>query len=65
MSCYKKVKHTLETIKGVKVTKRRNTIIIMKDNETLTKYDLKFIDYGKQNANVFIEYWKYRLKEER
>lgn len=62
MSCYKRVKQVLETIEGVRVTKRQNILIIIKDNKTLTEYNLKFIDYGKQNANNFIEYWKYRLR---
>lgn len=62
MSCYNKVKRTLETIKGVKVNKKDNKIFIAKNNKTLTEYDLRFIDYSRQNASVFIEYWKYKLK---
>jgi hypothetical protein len=61
MSCYTKIKKALE-ISGVKVERSKNIITIKKDNEILTTYDLKFIEFSKDNTNCFIDYWKYKLK---
>lgn len=63
MSCYTKIKRNLEVCGGVKVKKNReNKIIISKDNKILTTYDLKFVEYSKQNLKGFIDYWKFKLK---
>lgn len=63
MAYYAKVKRALEgASKGVKVTKNEGRLIISKDKKELTKYSLKFIEYSKQNADSFIDYWQYKLK---
>lgn len=62
MGCYMRIKRALENSKGVKVNKKDNNIIISRDGEILTTYDLKFVDYSKQNANGFIEHWQYKLR---
>lgn len=64
MSCYTKIKRNLEVCGEVKVKKNKgsNTITITKGNKVLTTYDLKFVEYSKQNLMSFIEYWKYQLK---
>jgi hypothetical protein len=63
MSCYTKIKRNLEICGGVKVKKNKeNKIIISKDDKILTTYDLKFVEYSKQNLQGFIDYWKYELK---
>ena len=61
MNCYTKIKRNLEICGGIKVKKRDNIITILKDNEILTTYDLRFVE-SKQNLTNFIEHWKYRLK---
>ena len=61
MGCYTKIKRALEKGNGVKVEKVKNKIIIKKDNELLTTYDLKFVEFSKGNTNGFIDYWEYRL----
>mgnify|MGYP003191392105 CR=1 FL=1 len=61
MGCYMRIKRALEISKGVKVNKKDNNIIISKNGEVLTTYDLKFVDYSKQNMNGFIEHWQYKL----
>jgi len=62
MGCYTKIKRALEKGNGVKVEKVKNKILIKKDNELLTTYDLKFVEFSRQNTNGFIEYWEYKLK---
>ena len=63
MNCYTKIKKNLEVCGGVKVKKNKeNRIIISKNNKILTTYDLKFVEYSKQNLNSFIDYWKFKLK---
>lgn len=63
MSCYNKIKKSLEKGSGVKVVKLQdNKITISRDNKLLTTYDLKFVEYSKQNLNSFIDYWKFKLK---
>ena len=64
MNCYAKIKKNLEVCGGVKVKKNKgsNTITITKANEVLTTYDLKFVEYSRQNLMSFIEYWQCRLK---
>ena len=61
MGCYTKIKRALEKGNGVKVEKVKNKIIIKKDNELLTTYDLKFVEFSKGNTNGFIDYWENRL----
>lgn len=62
MSCYIKIKKTLEKGSGVKVERSKNIITIKKDEKVLTTYDLKFVEFSKGNTNNFINYWKYKLK---
>jgi hypothetical protein len=65
MSYYNKVKKALEKCsksKDIKITKKDNRLIIKKENTILVNYDLKFIDFSKQNANNFIDYWANKLK---
>lgn len=65
MSYYNKVKKALEKCsknKDIKITKKDNRLIIKKENTILVNYDLKFIDFSKQNANNFIDYWTNKLK---
>lgn len=65
MSYYNKVKKALEKCsksKDIKITKKDNRLIIKKENTILVNYDLKFIDFSKQNANNFIDYWENKLK---
>lgn len=62
MSCYTKIKKALEKGSGVKVERSKNIITIKKDKEVLTTYDLKFVEFSKNNTNCFIDYWKYKLK---
>lgn len=62
MSCYTKIKKTLEKGSGVKVERSKNIITIKKDKKVLTTYDLKFVEFSKNNTNCFIDYWKYKLK---
>lgn len=65
MSYYNKVKKALEKCsksKDIKITKKDNRLIIKKGNTILVNYDLKFIDFSKQNANNFIDYWVNKLK---
>lgn len=65
MSYYNKVKKALEKCsksKDIKITKKDNKLIIKKENTILVNYDLKFIDFSKQNANNFIDYWTNKLK---
>lgn len=65
MSYYNKVKKALEKCsksKDIKITKKDNRLIIKKGNTILVNYDLKFIDFSKQNANNFIDYWANKLK---
>lgn len=62
MSCYTKIKKALEKGSGVKVERSKNIITIKKDKEILTTYDLKFVEFSKNNTNCFIDYWKYKLK---
>ena len=61
MNYYNKIKKILEQKKGIKVSKKNNKIIITKNNKELTNYDLKFIEFSKNNLNAFLEYWKYKL----
>lgn len=61
MNCYGKIKRVLEKNKGVKVTKSGNMITISKKEEVLTTYDLKFVQYSRDNLRGFLEYWQYRL----
>ena len=64
MSYYNKVKKALEKCsksKDIKITKKDNRLIIKKENTILVNYDLKFIDFSKQNANNFIDYWTNKL----
>lgn len=65
MSYYNKVKKALEKCpksKDIKITKKDNRLIIKKGNTILVNYDLKFIDFSKQNTNNFIDYWANKLK---
>lgn len=62
MSCYTKIKKALEKGSGVKVERSKNIITIKKDKNVLTTYDLKFVEFSKNNTNCFIDYWKYKLK---
>lgn len=65
MSYYNEVKKALEKCsksKDIKITKKDNKLIIKKGNTILVNYDLKFIDFSKQNANNFIDYWANKLK---
>lgn len=62
MSCYTKIKKVLEKGSGVKVERSKNIITIKKDKKVLTTYDLKFVEFSKNNTNCFIDYWKYKLK---
>ena len=65
MSYYNKVKKALEKCsksKDIKITKKDNRLIIKKENTILVNYDLKFIDFSKQNANNFIDYSANKLK---
>ena len=62
MSCYTKIKKALEKGSGVKVERSKNIIAIKKDKKILTTYDLKFVEFSKNNTNCFIEYWEYKLK---
>ena len=62
MSCYTKIKKALEKGSGVKVERSKNIIKIKKDKKVLTTYDLKFVEFSKNNTNCFIDYWKYKLK---
>ena len=61
MSCYTKIKKALEKGSGVKVERSKNIIAIKKDKKILTTYDLKFVEFSKNNTNCFIEYWEYKL----
>lgn len=60
---YNKIKRTLQKFEGVKITKKDNRLIMTRYDKLLINYDLKFVDYSKQNTNNFIEYWSCRLKE--
>lgn len=62
MSCYNKIKKSLEKGSGVKVVKLQdNKITISRDNKLLTTYDLKFVEYGN-NLKGFLDYWETKLK---
>lgn len=61
MRCYSRIKRALEVKKGVKVRKEGEYLIISKNKKDVTTYNLKFVEYSKQNADNFIEYWAYKL----
>lgn len=62
MSCYAKIKRALEKGKGVKVEKNKDIITIKQNKKILTTYNLKFVEFSKNNTNNFIDYWRYMLK---
>lgn len=61
MSCFNKIKKALEMGKGVTVVQEGDYLVISKNNEVLTKYNLMFVEYSDDNMNGFIDHWKYRL----
>lgn len=63
MSCFTEIKNALEKQSGVKVVKdKENNLIIRKNRKVLTTYNLRFVEYSRQNTDSFIDYWEHRLK---
>ena len=61
MRCYSRIKRALENKKGVKVRKEGEYLIISKNKKDITTYNLKFVEFSRQNADNFIDYWAYKL----
>lgn len=61
MKCFNKIKKALEASKGVKVSQEGEYIIITKNDDILTKYNIMFVEYSNDNLNGFIDHWKWKL----